>query len=95
MAEIKTEKHGLPLSAIAIAVWAIVLIFAFLANRGSDIGQIRKLFENLGGGPLGGSGIVDSFVGVVVAILIAAAWFGVGSFVISFIKTQRSSFACT
>ncbi len=78
------------MSAIAIAVWAIVLIFAFLANRGSDIGQIRKLFENLGGGPLGGSGIVDSFVGVVVAILIAAAWFGVGSFVISFIKTQRS-----
>lgn len=90
MAEIKTEKNGLQIPAIAIVVWAVVLIIAFLANRGADIGQIGKLFENLGGGPLGGAGVVDSFFGVVVAILIAAAWFGIGNFVLSFIKTERS-----
>ncbi|MCC7306072.1 MAG: phospholipid carrier-dependent glycosyltransferase [Acidobacteria bacterium] len=90
MAEIKTEKNGLQFPAIAIVVWAAVLIIAFLANRGADIGQIGRLFENLGGGPLGGSGVVDSFVGVVVSLLIAAAWFGVGNFVLTFIKTERS-----
>jgi len=86
----ETEKHGVPFPAIAIAVWAVVLIVAFLANRGSDIGQIGKFFESLGGGAPGGSGVVDRFFGVVVAILIAAAWFGIGNFVLSFIKTERS-----
>ncbi|MCC6327001.1 MAG: phospholipid carrier-dependent glycosyltransferase [Acidobacteria bacterium] len=84
------NSTSITLPAVALAVFAAVLIIAFLANRGSDIGQIGKFFENLGGGPLGGSGIVDSFVGVVVAILIAAAWFGIGSFVLSFIETERS-----
>ncbi|MGD9562083.1 MAG: glycosyltransferase family 39 protein [Pyrinomonadaceae bacterium] len=90
MAETKTGKHELSLPAISVVVWAAVSIVAFLANRGSDVGQIAKLFENLGGGPLGGSGVVDSFAGVAVAFVIAAAWFGVGNFVLSFIKTARS-----
>lgn len=84
------NSTSITLPAVALAVFAAVLIVAFLANRGSDIGQIGKFFENLGGGPLGGAGVVDSFFGVVVAILIAAAWFGVGNFVVSFIKTERS-----
>ncbi len=84
------NSTSITLPAVALAVFAAVLIIAFLANRGADVGQIGKLFENLGGGPLGGSGIVDSFVGVVVSLLIAAAWFGVGNFVLSFIKTERS-----
>jgi len=90
LAATRTEKNGLPLPAIAVAVWAAILIVAFLANRGSDIGQIGKLFENLGGGPLVGGGILDSIVGVLIAGAIAAAWFGVGNFAVSFIKMTRS-----
>ncbi len=90
MAETRTEKNGLPLPAIAIAVWAVALIAAFLANRGSDIGQIGNLFGNLGGGQIGGSGVADSFIAAVVAVLIAASWFGVGSFAVSFVELERS-----
>ena len=84
------NNRSIGLPAIAVAVWAAILIIAFLANRGSDVGQIGKLFENLGGGPVGGSGVADSFVGAVVALLIVLSWFGVGNFVASFIKTTRS-----
>ncbi len=90
MADTKTEKNGLLLPAVAIAAWAAILIVAFLANRGSDIGRIGKLFENLGGGPLGGSGVGDSFVGGIIALSIALSWFGVGNAVVSFIRTARS-----
>ena len=91
MAKSETQNNrsiGFP--AIAVAVWAAVLIIAFLANRGSDIGQIGRLFENLGGGPLGGSAVADSFIGTIVAVLIAASWFGVGNFVLGFIKTAKN-----
>lgn len=89
----KNEPHnnrsiGLP--AIAVAVWAAVLIVAFLMNRGSDVGQIGKLFENLGGGPLTSSGVGDSFFGALILGGIAAAWFGFGNFAVSFFKFERS-----
>lgn len=90
MTDREKNSGAIGLPATAIAVWAIVLIIAFLANRGADVGKLGKLFENIGGGPFGGSGVVDSFVGVVVSLLIAAAWFGIGNFVLSFIKTERS-----
>ncbi|MBK9154824.1 MAG: glycosyltransferase family 39 protein [Chloracidobacterium sp.] len=91
MAETKTDKNGLPLPAIALAVWAAVLFVAFLSNRGSDMGQIGKLFENLGGGPLAGGGIVDSVVGALVAGAIAVAWFGTGNLIVSFLPSTRRS----
>lgn len=65
------------------------MLISFLSYRGSDVGRLGKLFENLGGGPLGGSGVADSFAGAVIAFLIAASWFGVGNFAVSFIKTTR------
>lgn len=76
-------------AAILFAVWAAGLLISFLSYRGSDVGRLGKLFENLGGGPLGGSGVADSFAGAVIAFLIAASWFGVGNFAVSFIKTTR------
>lgn len=78
------------LSAIIFAAWAAILLIAFLSNRGSDVGQIGRLFENLGGGPLLGGGIADSFFAVLLSLGIVNAWFGVGSFAVSFIKTAKS-----
>lgn len=74
---------------MAVAVWAIVLIVAFLLNRGADIGQIGTLFENLGGGPIFGNRLQDSLFGILAALAIAGAWLGVGSFAFSFIKTAK------
>ena len=84
------NKGSFGLPAILAALWAIVLLIAFFANRGSDVGQIQKLIGNPGGGPLAGSGILDSIVGAVVALLIVIVWFGLGNFGASFIKTTKS-----
>ncbi len=84
------NNHSIGLPAIAIAVWAAGLIVAFLAFRGSDVGQLGRLLGNLGGGPLGGSGVGSSIVGAVVAFLIAVSWFGLGNFVASFVKTDKN-----
>lgn len=86
----KTEdvnSFGLP--AIIAALWAVILLIAFLANRGSDVGQLQKLIVNLGGGPLAGTGILDSIVGAVAVLLIVIAWFGLGNFGASFVKTTK------
>src|SRR5687768_12689252 len=84
----KNEAFGLP--SILIAVWAVVLLIAFFANRGEDVGKLGQLVGNLGGGPPVGLGIVGSFVGAIIAMLIAASWFGLGSLIASFITYSRT-----
>ncbi len=91
MAETKTDKIGLPLPAITVGVWAAVLIIAFLANRGDDVGQIGQLFGNLGGGRLGRSGVADSLFGALTAAAIAFAWFGAGNFILSYFPAAKRS----
>ncbi len=39
---------------------------------------------------MGGSGVVDSVVGALVAAGLATAWFGLGNFAVSFVKTSKS-----
>ena len=87
MAESKTNNHGL--ATVAFAVFASVCVIAFLAYRGSDVGQLPELIGNLGGGPLFGiEGVRDSIVGVVAAALIGISWFGLGSVVTRFVKRE-------
>ena len=66
--------------SIAFAVFAIVCVGAFLAFRGSDIGQLPKLVGNLGGGALFAfSGFVESVAAVSFGLGVVVAWFGLGS----------------
>jgi hypothetical protein len=82
------SSFGLP--ALLAAIWAVVLLAAFFAHRGSDVGQLGQLIGDLGSGPLAGSGVFDSFIGVAIALAIAGAWLGVGHFAISFIPVTKS-----
>jgi dolichyl-phosphate-mannose-protein mannosyltransferase len=76
---------------LLIAAWAVVLLIAFFANRGSDVGQLGKLIGNLTGGPLfGWEGFKDSFIGGLIAIVILIAWFGLGSLITKFIRRERN-----
>jgi hypothetical protein len=74
----KHQNSNNGLVAAAFAVWAVALLVAFFTYRGSDVGQLGKLIGNLGGGAIGGSGIVDSLVGLLVAACILICWFGAG-----------------
>jgi hypothetical protein len=86
----KVEKSSFGIAAILIAAWAVVLLVAFFANRGSDVGQIGKLIGNLGGGPLfGWEGFRDSFVGGIVAIVILISWFSLGSLITKFVRREQ------
>ncbi len=77
------------LAAIVFAGFAVVCIVAFLGFRGSDVGQLPKLIGNLGGGPLVGSGIIDSVVGLIVGVSVFVGWFGLGSLISRFIVVEQ------
>jgi hypothetical protein len=87
-AEIQKTNDSLP--ALTIAVWAVVLLVAFFANRSDDVGKLGQLAGNLGGGPPVGWGMFSSFIGAIIAMLIAASWFGLGSLIASFITYSRT-----
>src|SRR4051812_33044877 len=75
--------------ALLIAAWAAILLTAFFANRGSDVGQLGKLFGNLGGGPLIGlDAFRDSLVGSIAAVVILLSWYGLGSFLLSLVPVE-------
>jgi hypothetical protein len=79
------------MAAVLAAVWAVIALVAFLANRGADLGRLGTLAGNLGGGPLfGWEGFRDSFAGGVIAGLIFLSWFGLGTLAASFIGRERA-----
>lgn len=73
-----------------IAAWAVVLLIAFFANRGEDVGRLGQLIGNLGGGALFGEGALTSVYAAVGAVLIFGSWLGVGHFAVSAIRPVRS-----
>jgi len=90
MAAAKIERSPGTTAAL-IAVWAVIALIAFFANRGADVGKLGTLVGNLGGGPMvGWDGFRDSFAGGVVAGLIFLSWFGLGTLPTSFISRERA-----
>jgi hypothetical protein len=88
MAEAGIErKRGL---GIFTALWAVVLIAAFFADR-SDVGKLPSLFSNLGGGPLIGGSAFDSLVGLIVSVLIIQAWVGLGRAFYGFLPLSQEN----
>jgi hypothetical protein len=70
-------------AAIGFAIFAAVLLVAFLSYRGTDAGQLNKLIGNLGGGPfVGYEGLRDSLIGTLISLAIFISWFGLGSLVV-------------
>ncbi|HMS10272.1 MAG TPA: hypothetical protein PKE66_12350, partial [Pyrinomonadaceae bacterium] len=91
MAKAEAKANNFSLAAVAVAVWAGVLLIAFFANRGEDIGKLGQVVGDLGGGPLIGAGIIDSISGLLIALAIAAAWFGIGNLVVSRLASLESA----
>jgi hypothetical protein len=88
----KIEKSSFGVAALLIAAWSAILLIAFFADRGGDVGRIGQLFGNLGSGPLfGWDGLRDSLLGGLIALLILIAWFGLGSLITRFIPRERNA----
>ena len=79
------KKANSNLTAIIFAVFGVACIIAFLAYRGSDVGQLPKLIGNLGGGAIFGNGIADSFYGIAAGFMILVSWLGLGSVLYRFV----------
>jgi len=87
MAEAKKTSNA----GFAIAIWAAILVTVFVAFRSTDLLRLPSMLGNLGGGPLfGGEGILASIVGLAVSCLILVSWFGMGTFLFRYLKTERS-----
>ena len=88
MAEERSNNQTL--AAACFAVFAVVCVIAFLAYRGSDIGQLPKLVGNLGGWPLFGP--IDSFVGLVLAGCVFSGWSGLGGLILRWFQMENLNF---
>ncbi len=87
MAEAKKTSNA----GFAIAIWAAILVTVFVAFRSTDLLRLPSLLGNLGGGSLfGGEGILAVVVGAVVSGVVLVAWFGTGTFVFRYLKTESS-----
>jgi hypothetical protein len=85
--EVQTSKSYGPIAPV-FAGAAVVLVIVFLTNRGSDVGQIGNLLKAPAGSVFGG-GIVSSIVGLLTALMIGAAWFGLGSLIASLVGSPK------
>ncbi len=81
-------KKGSGTAAIIFAVFAAACLIAFLAFRGSDIGQLPKLVGNLDGWPLVGSDGIGHLFNSLRALAIGMAWYTLGSLVLSLMRRR-------
>ncbi|MBX3298824.1 MAG: glycosyltransferase family 39 protein [Acidobacteria bacterium] len=75
---------------VLLAAVAAALIGAFVYYRTDDLLKLPSLIGNLGGTPFIGSGIIDSLAGAIIAFLLLAAWFGLGSVVMRLVQLKRA-----
>src|SRR5581483_4984221 len=70
----------------AAGVWWLALATAFLSNRQNDVGDLPALAgavaSRLLAGPIFGRGALDSLTGLLIAIGIGLAWYGLGAAIV-------------
>lgn len=86
-----TTKANNNTAAIIFAVFAVACVVAFLAFRGSDVGQLSKLIGNLGGGPLFGSQFFQTAAGATNVVVILVGWYVVGLFFIRLLVKELTN----
>lgn len=73
-------------ATIIFAVFAAVLLIAFLAYRGGDIGQLPGLVANLGGGTVFGNGVIGHLLDGLKVFALVTGWFFTGFLILLFVK---------
>lgn len=83
------------IGVLAVAgAWWLVLAVAFLLNRGEDVGRLPTLMSTslarLAHEPVWGAAGVQSLVGILIAGLIALAWYGLGDAIVRRVDPAES-----
>src|SRR5262245_54069765 len=79
-----------PAASACMALWGVALIAAFLLNRQHDLAYLPSWLardaRTLAAHPtLGVDGLLRSSGGVLVAVLVLAAWWGLGRFILRYV----------
>ena len=82
-----------PIAAACTALWGVALIAAFLLNRHYDLaylpGWLARDARELAAHPtLGVHGLLQACGGVLVAVLVLAAWWGLGSLILQYVVSR-------
>ncbi|MFV0388061.1 MAG: hypothetical protein ACK5NT_04840 [Pyrinomonadaceae bacterium] len=72
----KSKNSNLLLPSL---IWALVLLAAFFYFRSDDLGRLNEFGAKLFHGPMFGSGIAASFIGIAIGVLVILSWFGFGA----------------
>lgn len=86
-----TEKANKSGNAVLVAIWAAALLVVFTAFRFNDVLKLPSLVGNLGGGPLFGSGIAETFAAMITALVIGFSWLCLGSFIFIFLPASEEN----
>src|SRR4028118_594447 len=82
MSETRENKSNSNLAIVVFFGLTVSLICVFLSARGADVGRLPQFSSGLFSGDLFSSaGFVNSLLGLLIAFLIAAAWFGLGKLI--------------
>lgn len=88
----KTNDGNQNLSIVIFLGLTGLLIGFFLSSRGADVGRLPQFLGGMFSGNLFSfTGFGESFLGVLIAVLVAAAWFGAGSFIVGFFESESSA----
>lgn len=92
MSQARENNSNENLAVIGFLGLTIALIAVFLSFRGADVGKLPQLLSEVFKGNLFSSGgFGESFLGLLIAFLIAAAWFGLGNLVVGFFEKDADS----
>lgn len=90
MGETKENNSNQNFAIVIFLGLIVLLVVVFLSSRGEDVGKLLQLLGGLFSGnlfSLGGFG--SSLFGLLIAILIAAAWFGLGNLLTRFFEKDE------
>ena len=81
MSEAKENNSNQNLAVVIFSGLTVLLVAVFLSSRGEDVGRLPQLLGSIFNGDLFSfGGFSNSLLGLLIAFLIVAAWFGLGKF---------------
>ena len=90
MSEAKENNSNQTLAVVIFLGLTVLLVAVFLSSRGEDVGRLPQFLGELFNGTIFSlNGFGNSLLGILIAVLIVAAWFGLGKFFTHFFEKEK------